>query len=791
MDKKTDATSSEPVIAAFIEKTLFDNRLLVSVVFLLITLFLGYKAMQLRPEASFLRMIPTYHPYIQNYIEHRNDLKGMGNVVRISVETTQGDIFSESYLKILQNINDEVFYIPGVDRGVLKSLWTPLTRWTEVTLEGLAGGPVIPDTYDGSPESLEQVKNNLIKSGEIGTLVANNFKSSSILVPLLDIDSDTGEPLDYQRFSQSLESLIRQKYESDTIKIHITGFAKIVGDLIAGSIRVLMFFFIAFFILILLLYYNSRCWKGTLIRGLSSLIAVIWQLGLLYMLGYGLNPYSMLVPFLIFSLVVSHSTQMYNTMAHEMIKSADKLTAARQAYRIILLPGLAALFTDCIGFATLFVIRIGVIQDIAIGASIGVVVVAFITLILFPVLMSYSGISTKSIERLRHSEEGHAHPFWRILTSFTQRRMAMVAIGVAVVGLGAGIYLKQDLKIGDLDPGSSELRADSRYNRDNAFMNKNYSMSSDVFVIMLKTEAAGNSNYNAVVATDRLKWQLKQTEGVQDVVTYVDYLKLLNAAFSEGNMKWMAIPRSKSALDNMVLRVPPFLASKNGALSPIIVYLIDHKAETLERVVDAVKAFADLNNSDELQFLMAAGNSGIEAATNIEISKAQITMMVLVYSVVFLICLVTFRSLGAAICIVVPLYITSVMSEAMMAKLGIGVKVATLPVIAVGVGIGVDYGIYIFNKLRTQLANGDDLRTAYYRTLKSTGRAVLITGIIMAIGISTWVFSPIKFQADMGILLTFMFLWNMVGAMVLLPALAHFLINQKNSSSNISGRTQN
>lgn len=273
--------------------------------------------------------------------------------------------------------------------------------------------------------------------------------------------------------------------------------------------------------------------------------------------------------------------------------------------------------------------------------------------------------------------------------------------------------------------------------------------------------------------------ELEQTKGVQGVVTYTDYLKLLNAAFSEGNMKWMAIPRSKSALDNMVLRVPMFLASKNGTLSPIIVYLNDHKADTLERVVSVVNTFADLNNTDQMQFLMAAGNSGIEAATNIEISKAQTTMMILVYSVVFLICMITYKSLGAAVCIVVPLYITSILSEAMMATLGIGVKVSTLPVIALGVGIGVDYGIYIFNKLRFRIDSGDTLEEAYYHTLKSTGRAVMITGIIMATGVSTWVFSPIKFQADMGLLLTFMFLWNMAGAMILLPSLAYFLINMK------------
>ncbi len=759
----------------FLERYLFGHRVPVLVFFLVVTLVLGYQMVQLRTEASFLRMIPIYHPFIRNYLDHQDDLKGLGNVVRIAVETTRGDIFSAAYLQTLQEMNDEVFFIPGVDRAGLKSLWTPQTRWTEVTAEGFEGGPVIPDTYDGSPESLEQVRRNVMRSGEIGSLVANNFKSSIIRAPLMEIDPETGEPLDYRKFSAHLER-VRDKFQSDSIKIHITGFAKIVGDLIDGATRVLLFFAIAFIILLLLLLYNSRCWRSTIVRALSSLVAVIWQMGLLRALGYGLNPYSMLVPFLMFALGVSHGIQMFNAMAQEMTSGADKFTAARRGFRMIYRPGLAALVTDAIGFALLFVIRIGVIQDIAIGATIGVVVVAFTDLMLLPVFMSYSGISPNAVRRLAAREKGASHPVWARLANLTRTRWAGAALVLAALALGWGIHMRVGLQIGDLDPGAPELRRDSRYNRDNAYMNRHYATSSDIFVVMLKTPKAGNSRYQTVVAAERFKWALSQLKGVQGVMTYVDQLKLLNAAFNEGNLKWMAIPRSKTALDNMVIKISTDLASHTGQMSPLLVYLTDHKAETLRRIVDASKTFAAENNTESFQFLLAAGNAGIEAATNIEVEKAQSLMIALVYTVIFLVCLFTYRSVRGALCVVIPLFLTSILCEALMAEYGIGVKVATLPVIAVGVGIGVDYGIYIFNKLRYYLEQGYPLRDAYCHTLNTTGRAVSFTGITLSIGVGSWLFSPIKFQADMGILLAFMFLWNMVGAMVILPALARFLL---------------
>ncbi len=765
--------------APFIESILFSRRPLLLTIFFILTLLLGYQTLQLKPEASFLRMIPTYHPYIKNYIAHQDDLKGLGNILRISVETTSGeDIFTASYLETLKRMTDDIFFISGVDRSALKSLWTPITRWSEVTEDGFAGGAVMPDSYDGSPNSLEAVRLNVLKSGEVGTLVANDFKSSIILTPLQDIDPETGEPLDYQKLSQKLEE-IRSRYENDEIRIHITGFAKVVGDLIHGSTRVLLFFVIAFVILLSILYYNSRCLRSTAMRALSSVVAVIWQLGIMKLCGYGLNPYSMLVPFLMFALGVSHGIQMFNAMTHEMIQGKDKLTASRLAFRLVYKPGFAALLTDCIGFGTLFIIRIGVIQDIAVGASIGVAVVAFTDLMLLPLLMSYSGISRHTIERVKNREGGTSHPIWSTLSRVTERRFASLAIALAVIGVMGGLYLRQDLKIGDLDPGAPELRQDSRYNLDNDYMNAHYSASSDIFIVMLETPPAGNSNYSAVVATDSLKWRLEHVQGVQAVKTHVDYLKRLNSAFNEGNLKWLALPRSKTALDNMVLKIPQSVVNQDGNLTPIMVFLKDHKAETLERVVQAVEKFAVETDTKDYRFLLAAGNAGIEAATNIEVERAMLLLTLLVYGVVFLVCIITYRSVRGALCICVPLCLTSILCEALMAKMGIGVKVATLPVIAVGVGIGVDYGIYIYNKLVHYRAAGHKLMAAYYRTLNTTGRAVAFTGITLSIGVATWAFSPIRFQADMGILLTFMFLWNMVGAMVLLPAMARFLLKEQ------------
>ncbi|QJD58603.1 RND family transporter [Pseudomonas sp. gcc21] len=768
--------------APFIERLIFNNRLVVLLFFLLVTLFLGYQAAQVKPDTSFEKMIPLEHPYIVNMIEHQDEMANLGNSIRIAVAIKDGDIFSTEYMETLKRINDEVFFLPGVDRSSMRSLWTPNVRWTEVTEYGFDGGPVANRPAYLTEDDLNELRTNILKSGEIGRLVANNFKSTIIEVPLQETYPNPENQseqirLDYGEFSRQLEEKIRTEFqeENPNISVHIVGFAKKVGDLIEGIIKVLMFFAAALAITFVLLLIFTRCVKSSLTALVCSVIAVVWQLGLLRTLGYGLDPYSILVPFLVFAIGISHGVQIINGMAIEYATAEDAPTAARRAFRSLYIPGIVALLSDGVGFLTLLLIQIEVIRELGIAASVGVAVIILTNLILLPVLMSYIGISKRAVERNRNMAS-RPQKLWLTVAKFAHPTVAPISVVLAILAFGFGIYHGQKVEIGDLDPGAPELRADSRYNLDNDFIISNYSTSSDVLVVMVSTPPEMCSTYETMDAIDQLEWRMVNLPGVQSAVSMVSVAKQVIMGNNEGSLKWQTLSRNQDNLNNAISRAPSGMFNSACSLVPVMLFLNDHKADTLERVTAEVEAFAEEYNTDQLEFKLAAGNAGIEAATNEVIEKSQTKMLITVYVVVILMCLITFRSIRAVLCIIIPLALTSVLANALMAFLGIGVKVATLPVIALGVGIGVDYGIYIYSRLETYLRQGLPLQEAYYETLKTTGKAVTFTGFTLAIGVATWIFSAIKFQADMGILLTFMFLWNMFGALWLLPALARFLI---------------
>ncbi|WCM48610.1 MMPL family transporter [Pseudomonas sp. WJP1] len=765
-----------------LERLIFNHRLLVILLCSVVTLILGWDSSRLTLNAAFEKTIPQNHPYIRNFLDNRDELKGLGNAVRVVVQNRTGDIFDPAYLQALKQINDELFLTPGVDRANVKSLWMPVVRWNEVTEEGFAGGPVMPDNYTGSQAGIDALRQNIGRAQLLGNLVGTDFRSSMIFLPLLDKDISTGKPLDYWELSKRLES-IRAQYSGThggaDLNIRIVGFSKVVGDLLDGLQQMILYFAVAAVIAALIIFAWTRCVRSTVLVLGCSCIAVLWQLGLIARLGYALDPYSILVPFLVFAIGVSHGAQKMNGIMQDVARGTHRLVAARYTFRRLFLAGVTALVADAVGFGVLMLIDIPVIQDLAVTASIGVALLVITNLVLLPVMLSYTGVSPKAAARSLRKDQREAGGVWRLLERFTQRRWATALLLGAAILTVAGFVVSTQLQIGDLDAGASELRPNSRYNLDNAYINSKYSLSSDQFAVIVKTRAEGCLEYQTLVDADRLGWVLQQVPGVQSTVSLADAVRKITAGSYEGSPKWMSISPNQDVL-NYAARTAstsnPELFNNDCSVMPVVAYLSDHKAQTLDQVVQAAQAFATAHSTPDRQFLLAAGSAGIEAATNIVVRKANLTMLLYVYAAVIVLCFITFRSWRAVVVAVVPLVITSILCEALMVLLGMGVKVATLPVIALGVGIGVDYALYLLSIQLARQRAGDTLAQAYRHALRFTGKVVALVGVTLAAGVITWAFSPIKFQADMGILLTFMFLWNMLGALALIPALSHFLL---------------
>ena len=763
-------------MTARIERLLFARRPLVLAAFALVTLAMGWLATGLRVDAGFTKLVPAEHEYMRTFLQYRDEFGGADRVL-IAVMARDGDMFTPGFFAALREVTDATFFLPGVDRTQVHSLLTPNVRFIEVVEDGIAAGNVLPVNFEPTEDGFARVRENIIKAGIVGRLVANDFSGAIVTAKLQEFHPNTGERLDYLVVAHELERIRREAGAGADVDLHVIGFAKMVGDVADGAVRVMMFFGIAFLITALFVYAYTRSLRLTIPPLACSLIAVVWQLGGVTALGFGVDPMSILVPFLVFAIGVSHGVQMVSSVRAETAGGASGLDAARASVRRLLLPGTVALASDSVGFVTISLIEVQVIKEIAITASLGVAAIILTNLALLPVLLSYFEADDAQ-RRAARERDNLLQPLWSRVARLAHRGPAAVVIGVAVVLLGAGAHFAPQVRVGDEHRGVPELRADSVYNVDSAVITDRFDIGVDVLTVIAETVEEGCIDHEVMSTLDAFEWHVRNVDGVQSVRGLAGTASGINAMWNEGSLKWRTLPRNHYMLVQSVAPVPTSsgLLNLDCSVMPVSIYTADHKAETIERVVDAVKEFNSANPERRITFRLASGNVGVMAATNEEVDASQFPILAYVYAAVIVLCLLSFRSVTATVCIIVPLALVSLLAYALMALLEIGLKVSTLPVVALGVGIGVDYGIYIYGRLRAYLAQGLDFAAAYERTLATTGAGVVLTGLTLAAGVATWIVAPLKFQADMGTVLTFMFLVNMVGAVVLLPALGAWLV---------------
>ncbi len=756
-----------------IENLVFSLRVFILGALAIFTVIMGYHAVQLRMDAGFTKMLPVGHSYIDTFFQYKDDFGG-GNRILVVLESKKGDIFTPSFLKTLNDATQDVFYIPGIARHTVTSLWTPNTRFIAVTEEGLEAGNVVPANFEPTPEGIRQVVENTLRADLVGRLVSTNFRAAMIRAELSDFDPETQQKLDYFKVADLLEQNLRAKYSSPDVEVRIVGFAKLTGDIADGAASVVTFFAIAFVLTALMLWLYCRSWLLTMVTVSCSLASLIWQFGILQLLGFGLDPLAVLVPFLVFAIGVSHGVQQINMVGAEIAAGLNKEQAARATFSFLLRPGAVALLTCLAGFATLYIIPIGMIKELSITASIGIALKIISNLIMLPLIVSYVAPGAEYGEKVKRAMASRAR-LWPFLATIAKPFPAFIFILLCVAIGTVALYESKDRQIGDVHAGAGELWPNARYNLDSEYIATHFNLGLNQLTVISEGPDAACVDFGIMNYLDNFAWRMRNVEGVQSVVSLPIIAKQINSMWQEGNPKWKALPRSRSALAQATSSVSSStgLVNANCSVIPVQIYLTDTKAGTVKHVVAAVEAFiADpANKRDDLKLRIGTGNVTITSATNEVVEHSELPMLLYVYAVVIFLVILTYREWRGALCCVLPLVLSTIIGNWFLTAAGIGLKISTLPVLAIAVGIGVDYGIYEYNRIQRYMRMGVSPYQAYLQALNDVGSATMFTGGTLAIGVSTWIFSALKFQADMGLLLTFMFLVNMIGAVTLLPAL--------------------
>ncbi|HSW07314.1 efflux RND transporter permease subunit [Aquabacterium sp.] len=779
-----------------LEAFAFGHRRAILLLLALFTAAMAWFALQLKMDAGFEKQMPIGHEYIQTFQAYRSDLLGANRlniVLKVRDKGVRekngqaGDIWTPAALKRLYELTQAVTFLPSVERLGVQSLWTPNSFVNEITEEGFRADPLIDGTITPeqlTPEIIGNIRRATAQGGFVGTLVARDERSAMITAELIEVDKD-GARLDYIAYNRILEDQLRAKFEDADYEVQIIGFAKQIGDIADGAQSVLKFCAIALLLTALAVYWYCHSIRFTLLPIVCSLTSLVWQFGTLRLLGFGLDPLAVLVPFLVFAIGVSHGVQQINFIVRQISHGRSTLDACRDSFTGLLIPGTLALVTAFLSFITLLLIPIPMVRELAITASLGVAYKIVTNLVMLPVAASYFDVKPAYAEKAVRKREQRSG-WLRTLARVAEPRPAALVLAATAVVFAAAVWQSRDRVVGTLQPGAPELREDARFNRDAVAIATHYDTGLDWLSVVFETQpgaqragqAASSCDDTEVgLYQDRFVWALQPVQGVLSTASYAGQLRLYNEGYNEGNPKMSVVPRDPgnyAALSTEIARLRGTLR-KDCSMTAVHLYLTDHKATTIQRVIDAVKDFRTTNPVPGVRIRLAAGNAGVLAAIDDEVEHSELPMMLYVYAAIVVLVFVVYRDLRAVLACCLPLTVGTFIGYWFMKELQIGLTVATLPVMVLAVGIGVDYAFYIYNRLQLHLAAGQPIVKAIEHAIQEVGTATIFTAITLAVGVATWSFSQLKFQADMGQLLAFMFMVNMVMAMTALPALAVWL----------------
>jgi uncharacterized protein len=376
-----------------IEASAFAHRRAILVTLALFTLAMAWFALQLRMDAGFDKQMPVGHEYIQTFQKYRDDVLGASRLT-IVVKARKGDIWNATALKRLYEVTQAVSFLPNIERLGVQSLWTPNSFVNEITEEGFRADPLIDGTITPDalkPETIANIRQATSQGGFVGTLVSRDQTSAMVSAELIEYDSN-GRKLDYIAYNRLLEERLRARFEDTDFEIQIIGFAKQIGDIAEGAQSVLKFCAFALLLTALAVYWYCHSLRFTLLPIACSLTSLVWQFGTLRLLGYGLDPLAVLVPFLVFAIGVSHGVQQINYIVREIAHGRSNFDACRDSFSGLLIPGTLALVTAFVSFVTLLLIPIPMVRELAIPASLGVAYKIITNLVMLPVAASYFDI---------------------------------------------------------------------------------------------------------------------------------------------------------------------------------------------------------------------------------------------------------------------------------------------------------------------------------------------------------------------------------------------------------------
>ena len=747
-----------------IADAVIQYRTIILIIAIVITSIAGYFAITgVTLRASLNEMLPSNHENVKLYEEFSDKFGGV-NTVLVMVENINGTVYDKEFLEIYKKISDTFYFHDANRKALFEAVNLRKTRAASGAQGQILINPIMWPNLPKTDAEMETFR-LLIRGQFSGYLISLDEKS-------LMIASEFKNDVDTAALVEFVEN-IRAEYEDGTVKISVVGRPILLGQVKKELPKMISIFAVSVLVISIFLYLFFRTWVGVIVPMVVAFSVTVVGFGVIGFTGYNMDPLLLLLPFFVFATVLSHSVQFVSRVFDELTEGNKMKEAVRIGLKRLLFPSTAAVITSAAGFTVLALVAIPSIQLLAVICTIWL-------LTLTPGIIGAAAFMSFLKKPKKYKT---TLPFQSFLAKvFGEKMSRNVFLPSFIILLFGGFIVSQDLKIGDA-VGSPILWPDSRYNKDVGSINSNYDrIGTDVLQAYFSGEEEIMLNpdlYHQSEAFDRYIYERVLPATPASSLTPI--IKNINMVLWEGDPSYQLLPDTTAEVGFNIYMFRSngepgdFAAYTNPEwnIGKLSIFTSEHSSETVNELMKSANEFVDNYSFKEgepvIQF--AGGQIGLIKATNDEIELKENRLLIAIMIIIIFNLIWLYRSVKLGVIITFVLATSHFMTMSVMTLLDVGMNLNTLPLAALGLGRGVDYSIYMADRMRDEMQNGLNFSEAASRAFNTSGIAIIVTAMTMILPLLSWNFlSPIRFQAEMGLLLAIILAFNMLGALTIVPA---------------------
>jgi predicted RND superfamily exporter protein len=740
---------------------------------LALTAAMGYMASKVEVKTVFSDLLPKTHPYVKVNQKFKSTFGG-SNLVTIMVENQKGDIFDLKVLEKVQKLTVGLQQVNGIDTYQIVSIASKKIKEIRATTEGVETRPIMWPRLPDGPEEMSKLRAAVLNN----PLVYGPYVSLDLKATLITADFRDGE-IDYSKAFEEIRKEVAAVTE-DGVVVRVVGEPVLYGWVNFYLDETIRIFFAAIASLIIILLLITRTWHGTFLPLIAGAVSAIWALGAAKIMGFHLDPLVIVVAFLITAQAVSNSVQLISRFDDEIAAGAKSSeTAAVACAENLFKPSMLAIFADAGCVLVVALTPIPMLEKISYIGTVWIFSIIISALVLTPVLLSFVKPRTHFVHPINIRPLLDA--VIKLCAGIVTTGARFVVLGLALLVFVVSGWYAFNLKVGDANPGSPILWPDSEYNTDASEINRQFQGSDRMFVVVAGKENGSLREPEVLQSMTNFQRYMEAQPEVGGSVSLADILPQVRGVLREGNPMYQEL--GNDANENSELKYIFVAGSDPGDMDryvdadslngAVTLFFRDHQGETIRTAIARVQAYttAPENQLKNADYLLAGGLVGVLAAVNEVILAGQIEAIALALLVLVVCCTFTYRSMVAGVFFMIPVMLSNTITFSYMAWADIGMNINTLPVVALGIGLGVDYTFYIVDGIREELHHSNDVEAAILKSLRSSGRGVLVTALTLIVSVGLWSFSSVRLQADMGLLIALWLSISAFSALFIMPAI--------------------